>query len=121
MQLINKFYEGICFLLCAIDIFSIYAWVVLLKDKKGVTITNALKEILDEANCKASKIWVDEGRKLYIRIMESWLQDDDIEMYSIHSKKKPVVSEALNISEYNNTYHRTIEIKPADVTLADLK
>ena len=53
--------------------------------------------------------------------MESWLQDDDIEMYSIHSKKKPVVSEALNISEYNNTYHRTIEIKPADVTLADLK
>ena len=42
MQLITKFYKGICFLSCVIDIFSKYAWVIPLKDKKGITkrITN---------------------------------------------------------------------------------
>ena len=40
MQLISKFNKGFRFLLCVIDIFSKYAWVVHLKDKKGITITN---------------------------------------------------------------------------------
>ena len=34
MQLISKFNKGFLFLLCVIDIFSKYAWVVSLKDKK---------------------------------------------------------------------------------------
>ena len=34
MQLISKFNKRICFLLCVIDIFSKYAWVILLRDKK---------------------------------------------------------------------------------------
>ena len=41
MRLISKFNKGICFLLCVIDIFSKYAWVIPFKDKKGITITNA--------------------------------------------------------------------------------
>ena len=41
MQLISKFNKGIRFLLCVIDIFSKYAWVVSLKDKKSVSIVNA--------------------------------------------------------------------------------
>ena len=41
MQLISKFNKGFRFLLCIIDIFSKYAWVVPLKDKKGVSIVNA--------------------------------------------------------------------------------
>ena len=41
MQLISKFNKGIRFFLCAIDIFSKYAWVIPLKDKKCVTIINA--------------------------------------------------------------------------------
>ena len=40
MQLISKFNQEICFLLCVIDIFSKYAWAILLKEKKDVTITN---------------------------------------------------------------------------------
>ena len=40
MQLISKFNKGFRFLLCVIDIFSKYAWVVPLKDKKGVSIVN---------------------------------------------------------------------------------
>ena len=45
MQLISKFNKGSRFLLCVIDIFSKYAWVVPLKDKKSVTIVNALQKI----------------------------------------------------------------------------
>ena len=47
MQLISKFNKGFRFLLCTIDIFSKYAWAVPLKDKKGVSIVNALQKILD--------------------------------------------------------------------------
>ena len=46
MQLISKFNEGVRFLLCAINIFSKYAWVVPLKDKKGVSIVAAFQSIL---------------------------------------------------------------------------
>ena len=45
MQLISKFNKGFRFLLCVIDIYSKYAWVIHLKDKKGITITNAFQEI----------------------------------------------------------------------------
>ena len=41
MQLLSKFNKGICFLLCIIDIYSKYVWIIPLKDKKGITITNA--------------------------------------------------------------------------------
>ena len=65
MQLISKFNEGIKFLLCVIDIFSKYAWVVPLKDKKGVTIVNAFQKILDDSKRKPNKIWVDKGSEFY--------------------------------------------------------
>ena len=45
MQLISKFNKGFRFLLCVIDILSKYAWVVPLKDKKGVSIVNAFQSI----------------------------------------------------------------------------
>ena len=46
MQLISKFNKGFRFLLCVIDIFSKYAWVVPLKEKKGITIADAFQKIL---------------------------------------------------------------------------
>ena len=65
MQLINKFNKGFRFLLCVIDIFSKYAWVVPLKDKKGITITDALQKVLKESDGKPNKIWVDKGSECY--------------------------------------------------------
>ena len=58
MQLISKFNKGIRFLLCVINIFSKYAWVIPSKDKKGITITNAFQKLLDESNRKPNKVWV---------------------------------------------------------------
>ena len=65
MQLISKFNKGFAFLLCVVDIYSKYAWVVLLKEKQGITITNAFKRILVESNRKPNKIWVSKGSKFY--------------------------------------------------------
>ena len=59
MQLISKLNKGIRYLLCAIDLFSIYAFVVPLKDEKGTTIVNAFQSILDNSKRKPNKIWVD--------------------------------------------------------------
>ena len=57
MQLISKHNKGIRYLLCAVDLFSKYAWVVPLKDKKGVIVVNAFQSILKNSNRKANKIW----------------------------------------------------------------
>ena len=54
-QLSSKFNKGIHFLLCVIDIFSKYAWVVSLKEKIGITITKAFQKILDDSNSKPNK------------------------------------------------------------------
>ena len=61
MQLISKFNKGFRFSLCVIDIFSKYAWVVPLKDKKGISIVNAFQKILKGSDRRPNKIWVDKG------------------------------------------------------------
>ena len=63
MQLISKLNKRFRFLLCVINICSKYTWVIPLKDKKGITITNAFQKVLDESNRKPNKIWVDNGSK----------------------------------------------------------
>ena len=73
MQLISKFNKGIRFLLCVIDIYGKYAWVIPLKDEKGITITKAFQKMLKECNRKPNKIWVDKGSKFYNKSMKSWL------------------------------------------------
>ena len=47
-------------MLCVIDIYSNYVWVIPLKDKKEITIINAFQEFSDELNRKPNKIWVDK-------------------------------------------------------------
>ena len=74
MQLISKFNKGFRSLLCVADIYSKYAWVIPLKDKKGITVTNAFQKMLDELNRKLNKIWVAEGSEFYSRSIKSWLE-----------------------------------------------
>ena len=56
MQLISRLNKGFRFLLCVIDMFSKYASVVPLKDKKGATISNGFQKMFKESKRKASKI-----------------------------------------------------------------
>ena len=141
MQLISKHNKGIRYLLCLIDLFSKYAWVVPLKDKKGVSIVNAFQKILDSSKGKPNKIWVDQGNEFCNNAFKKFLNDNDISMYSTYNEGKSVVAERFiktlknkinkhmtaisknvyfdvlddTVDEYNNTYHKTIKMKPVDV------
>ena len=78
MQLLSKFNKGFRFLLCVIDIFSKYAWVIPLKDKKGISIVNAFQKLLKESDGRPNKIWVEKGSDFYSNL-KNWLQDNDIQ------------------------------------------
>ena len=110
MQLISIFNKDIRFLLCVIDIFSKHAWVIRLKDKKFITIINAFQKFLDESNHKPNKIWVDKASKFNNKSMKSWLEKNDIEMYSTHNEGKSVVGERF-IKTLNNKIYKYFNIK----------
>ena len=65
MQSLSKYNKGIKYLLCAIGLFSKYAWVVPIKDKKSVSIVDAFQKLLKEFNRKLNKIWVNKGGEFY--------------------------------------------------------
>ena len=104
MQLISKFNEGIKYLLCAIDLFSKYAFVVPLKDKKGTTIVNAFQSILNNSKRKPNKIWVHQGSEFYNIHFKKWLKDNNTEMYSTHNEGKSVVAERFIRTLKNKIY-----------------
>ena len=86
-------------------------------------------------------MWIDKGSEFYNRSLKSWLQDESMVIYSIYNKGKSVVAERFIrtlktkiykcmtsisknvytdklddiVNKYNNTYHRTIKMKAADV------
>ena len=99
------------------------------------------KVFLKKSNRKPKRIWVDKGSEFYNRSMKSWVQDNDIVMYSTNNDGKSGVAERFirtiknkiykymtsisknvyidkledMVNEYNNTHHRTIKMKPIDV------
>ena len=141
MQLLSEFSKGFRFLLCIIYIFSKYAWVIPLKDKKGLSFVNGFQKIINNSKRKPNKIWVDKGSEFYNNSVKKWLKDHDIVMYSTNREGKSVIAERFNrtlknkiykymtsisknvyidklddiVKEYNNTYHTSIKMKPVDV------
>ena len=73
-QSLSKKKKGIKYILCAIDLFSKYAFVVPLKDKKGISIVNAFNKIIKQSNRKPNKIWVDQGGEFYNHIFKNGYQ-----------------------------------------------
>ena len=138
MQSLSRKNKGIEYLLCAIDL---YALVIPLKDKKGISIVNAFDKIIKQSNRKPNKIWVDQGGKFYNNAFKKWLSDNDIIMYSTYNEGKSVVDERFIrtlknklykhmtatgknvyynvlddvVNKYDNTKYSTIKMKPTDV------
>ena len=59
---------------CAIDLLSKYAWVVPLKDKRGITIVNAFQKIISKGR-KPNKIWVDQGGEFYNKVFKRFFEN----------------------------------------------
>ena len=100
MQPLSKYNNGIKHLLCAIHLFSKYAWVVPLKYKRGISIVNAFQKIISKGGKgefkgrrKPNKIWVDQGGELYNKLFKKFLKMINIEMYSAYNGGKSVVAQ----------------------------
>ena len=91
MQSLSKYNKGIKNLLCAIYLFSKYAWVAPIKHKKGVSIVNAFQKIISEKR-KPNKIWVDQGSEFYNNSFKDFLKTNNTEMYSTYNEAKSVVN-----------------------------
>ena len=111
------------------------------KKQKGVTIANAFQKILDKLKRKPNKIWADQGSEFYNSQFKKFLKDNNIEMYSKYNEGNSVVAEIFIktlknkiykhmtavskdvyfdvlddiVNKYNNTFHRTIKMRPIDV------
>ena len=112
-----------------------------MKDKKGVSIVDAFQKILKKSDRKPNKIWVDKESEVYNNSFKKWLKDNDVKMYSTNNEGKSVIAERFirisktkiykymilvlknvyinklddAVDEQNNTYHKTIKMKPVDV------
>ena len=71
MELLSSKNENVKYLLCVIGVFTKYAWVKPLKDKKGKTVLNYFIEIVNESNRKLNKLWVDQGRNFRINLCKN--------------------------------------------------
>ena len=141
MQSLSRKHKGIKYLLCAIDLYSKYAFVIPLKDKKEISIVNAFNKVIKQSGKKTNKIWVDQGGEFHNNVFKKWLSDNDIIMYSTYNEGKSLVAEIFIrtlknklykhmtatgknvyydvlddvVNKYNNTKHSTIKTKPIDV------
>ena len=118
--------------------YSKYAFVIPLKDKKGYSIVYAFNKIIKQSGRKPNKIWIDQGDEFYNNIFKKCLSDNDIIMYSTYNEGKSVVAERFIrklknklykhmvatgknvyydvlddiVNKYNDTKHSTIKMKP---------
>ena len=92
MQSVSEYNKGIKYLLCAIKLLSKYAWVVPLKDKRRISIVNALQKIVSKGR-KPNKIWVHQGGEFYNNLFKRFLKNNNIEMHSTCNEGKSVVAE----------------------------
>ena len=126
--------KNVRYLLCVVDVFTKYGWVKPLKDRKGKTFLNAFIEIVNESNHKPNKLWVDQGREFYNKLMRKWLDYNNILMCSTYNEGDSVIVERfiktlkskiynnviandsksylsyLNklVDQYNNSYHHSV-------------
>ena len=121
--------------------FYKYAWVIPLKDKKGISIVNGFQKIIDDSKRRPNKIWIDKGSEFYNSSFKKWIKVNDIAMYSTNNEGNSVIAERFIrtlktkiykymtsisknvyidklddiVKNYNNKYHTSIKMKPIDV------
>ena len=133
----NKHYK---YLLAVIDVFSKYGWLIPLKNKTGVTVSEAFKILFKER--KPMHIWADKGSEFYNRQVKDLLKDNNIKLYSTENEEKSSVGECWIgtmkqhiykyftahkttkyydildklVKNYNNTAHSSIKMSPVEAS-----
>ena len=139
IQKFAKLNKGYRYLLTCIDIFSKFAWVIPLKNKRGITIKSALEKMFKQR--KPKFLWTDRGTEFYNKQVQDLLNEINIKLYSTNNSEiKSAVIERFNrtfknmmykkftennntifynildelVNNYNNKYHSTIKMTPIE-------
>lgn len=133
--------KGYRYLLTVIDTFSKYAWAIPIKNKTGIVVTNAMSKIFDSSNRFPKNIQSDDGTEFFNKTFLKLTNKHKINHYSTFSSLKASIVERFNrtlknmmwkefsmngnykwvglvktlLLTYNNSYHRTIKMKPIQV------
>ena len=137
LQAFAKDNDGYRYLLCVIDIFSKYGWIVPLKDKSGKSVTDAFEKIFRQGRTPL-KLWVDKGKEFYNKDVKAL----GVELYSTENEEKSSVIERWNrtmkermfkyftanstrryvdvldgmVTRYNNARHSSIKMTPVEAS-----
>jgi Integrase core domain/Chromo (CHRromatin Organisation MOdifier) domain len=142
ISIISKHNDGMNFLLTAIDVFSKYAFVIPLKNKKATTVRDAFATLISER--KPNYLQTDKGSEFINETFQRYLRENDIKFYTSENEDiKCAIVERFHrtlkskmyryfthkstlryldilpalVSSYNNAYHRSIKSAPSDVTI----
>lgn len=141
MQQLARYNSGYKYILTVIDILSRFAWARPLKSKQGVEVANAFRSIFDEGRIP-KRIQSDQGKEFENRLVGKVMQENNVELFSVKSAYKAAMVERFNrtlktkiwryftakntfkwidelqnfVRAYNHSVHRSIKMKPNDVT-----
>lgn len=136
--------DGFTFILCVIDVFSKYGWAVPLKDKSGASMVKGFETIFKSSDRRPVRLFSDKGKEYLNKTFQKFLKDNNITYIHTHNPdikcsvverwqrtlksklfKRFTHTEKYNyvdgllddvVRSYNHAYHRSIKMKPADVT-----
>ena len=126
------------YILTVIDLYTRYSWAIPLRDKTGNNVKEAFEKIFKDSGRIPRKLWCDRGLEFYNKVMNTFLKENNITIYSTNNDGKAVVVERLNrtlkqmmwkrftvqgnqkwfkilselVNEYNNKMHRMIKTTP---------
>ena len=135
MTAFKDYNDGYTFLLLVIDTFSKYGYLIPLKNKKGETVADALKDIFKKR--KPGKLWTDKGKEFYNKNVK-----DLVELYSTENEEKSSIAERWVrtikekmwkyftdnntykyidvlpdlVEDYNNTVHSSTKLTPKEAS-----
>lgn len=141
LQKISKYNDNNRYLVTCIDVFSKFAWVVPIKNKKSDTVLEAFKFIINSSGRKPNFLQSDQGTEFLNSKFKEYLSEIDVGFYYVNSELKASVIERFNrtikekiykyftlknteryidilgtlVNTYNNSYHRSIKTLPSKV------
>ncbi|KAK3922375.1 Putative uncharacterized transposon-derived protein [Frankliniella fusca] len=143
-QSLKKHNDGYSYILCVIDVFSKYGWAVAIKDKSSSSIIKGFQTIFKTTDRRPSRLFSDKGKEYINKTFQKFLKDQNITYIHTHNpdikcsiverwqrtiksklfkrftytEKYRYVGGLLDdiVDAYNHTYHRSIKMRPVDVT-----
>ena len=137
---IKNYNDGYTFLLTVIDVFSKQAWCIPLKNKSANSLVAAFESLLKDN--KVRHLQTDQGKEFLNKPLQALLKKHNVNFFTTYNEEtKACIAERFNrtlktkmwkyftqnntrryvdvlddlVHSYNNTYHRSIKMNPADV------